>query len=282
VRSQPECLICALKQVLKTAEFAGADITLQTDMLREAMDALRDVSLERSPAEISSVAIRSSLCKLDASDPFRLIKAEHTRLARSMYPHFERMVREKSDPLEAALRVAACANLIDLGSREDVELMHEMENEAERELKRNDLAIFLGRLRAARSILWIADNAGELVFDGLVLERLKGFEVWIGVKGAPILNDATVEDAKVSQLDAYGRVVTTGSGWLGVVKEKSSAEFLELLESADVVVAKGHANFETLDSYEREIFFLLKAKCVVVARELGVDVGDTVFVRNSP
>jgi uncharacterized protein with ATP-grasp and redox domains len=99
------------------------------------------------------------------------------------------------------------------------------------------------------------------------------------VKGGPILNDVTMKDAQDSGLDTLGKLVSTGSDCLGISRDSCSAEFLELLDGVDIVVAKGHANFETLDQWGRDIFFLLKAKCEVVARELGVDVGDTVFVR---
>ncbi|KPJ48805.1 hypothetical protein AMJ40_06835, partial [candidate division TA06 bacterium DG_26] len=153
----------------------------------------------------------------------------------------------------------------------------EMDLEVGRELKKNDIHLFEEKRRHARSLLWIADNAGESVFDKLVLEQLTGLELWIGVKGGAVLNDVTLEDAVSSGLNELGRLVTTGSNCLGVLPGKSSREFLSLLDNADLVVAKGHANFETLDTYGREIFFLLKAKCEVVAQELGVEVGDTVF-----
>lgn len=262
---------------MKTIKIAGVDINGQVEMLREAMDALRNVSLESSPAEISSIAIHSISRNLKSTDPFKDIKEEHTKIALSLYPHFERMIRYGSNPLEASMKLAASANLIDIGAREDVELIKEMEKEVGRELQRNDIHLFEEELSTLRSILWIADNAGESVFDKLVLEQLKDYELFIGVKGGAVLNDVIIEDAIASGLDRLGRLITTGSDCLGVLPDKCSEEFLRLLDSVDIVVAKGHANFETLDTYGREIFFLLKAKCGVVAEELGVEVGDTVF-----
>ena len=253
------------------------DYAAQVDLLHKAMDALRDVSLELSPAEISSIAIHSVSQELKMSDPFKNIKEEHTRIALTIYPHFEQMVKNDPNPLAASIKFAASANLIDLGTREDVELIEEMKKEAGRELKKNDLDLFEERLGSSSSLLWITDNAGESVFDRLVLEQLKGHEIWIGVKGGAVLNDVTYEDAIASGLDRVGKLITTGSNWLGVIESRCSREFLELLDGVDVVVAKGHANFETLDTYGREIFFLLKAKCEIVAEALGVKLGDTVF-----
>ncbi len=246
------------------------------------MDALREVSLELSPAEISTIAIHSVSQSLNNPDPFKHIKEEHTRLALTLFPHFEQIVRSDPNPFEASIKLAASANLIDLGAREDVELMKEMEKEVGRELKKNDVRLFEQKLRTTRSILWIADNAGESVFDKLVLERLKPTELWIGVKGGAVLNDVTLEDAVASGLDQLGKLITTGSNCLGVLRDRCSRDFQKLLDSVDLVVAKGHANFETLDVWGREIFFLLKAKCEMVAQELGVEVGDTVFTLKKP
>lgn len=277
MKSQPQCLVCALNQALKTIEIAGVHPSRQAEMLGEAMDALRDVSLELSPAEISTIAIDSVSRSFKNPDPFMDIKKEHTRNALTLYPHFEAMVQNESNPVEAAIKVAASANLIDLGARKEIQLMKEMDEEVGRKLKKNDIHLFEEKLRAARSLLWIADNAGESVFDKLVLEQLKGLDLWIGVRGGPVLNDVTLEDAVASGLDRLGKLITTGSNCLGVLQDRCSEEFLELLENVDVVVAKGHANFETMDTFRREIFFLLKAKCEVVAKELGVELGDTVF-----
>jgi uncharacterized protein with ATP-grasp and redox domains len=281
LKSEPPCLVCALNQTLKTIRLAEAEPPEQVELLRRAMDALKDVSLELSPAEISTIAIDSARRHLQDSDPFRRIKDEHTRIALALYPHFRELVQADANPILAATKLSASANLIDLGARQDVALTKEMEREAGRELRKNDIRQFEEELRTASSLLWIADNAGESVFDRLLLEQLEGLDVWIGVKGGPILNDVTMEDARTSGLGKLGRLISTGSDCLGISRDSCSEEFLELLDGVDIVVAKGHANFETLNRWGREIFFLLKAKCEVVARELGVDIGDTVFVRGT-
>lgn len=270
-------MVCALNQALKTMKIAGVSSDIQVEMLKHAMDSLQGISLELSPAEISMRAIDAVSRGLANPDPFGEMKREHTKTALMLYPHFKQMIENDQHPVEAAMKLAASANLIDVGTKKEIELMKEMDLEVGRELKKNDIHLFEEKRRHARSLLWIADNAGESVFDKLVLEQLTGLELWIGVKGGAVLNDVTLEDAVSSGLNELGRLVTTGSNCLGVLPGKSSREFLSLLDNADLVVAKGHANFETLDTYGREIFFLLKAKCEVVAQELGVEVGDTVF-----
>ncbi len=278
MRSQPQCLVCALNQAIKTLQAAKVDPERQVRLLHEAMASLKEVTLSMSPAEISTVAIRAVSSRLEEKDAFREIKHEHIRLTLALYPDLKRIAEDSPDPLFTGIRLSASANLIDLGARQDIDLTGEMQRELQRSLKKSDFDYFVERVRGSRSILWIADNAGETVLDRLVLDRLQKLAPWIAVKEGAVLNDATMEDAIASGLQNCGKLISTGSDCLGVLTDESSSQFLDLLYNTDLVVAKGHANFETLDTLDREIFFLLKAKCPLVAGELGVAVGDTAFI----
>jgi uncharacterized protein with ATP-grasp and redox domains len=129
----------------------------------------------------------------------------------------------------------------------------------------------------AREILYIADNAGEIVFDRLLIERLPIEKVTVAVKGSPVINDVTMEDALVAGLPRIVEVIDNGSDAPGTILESCSGYFQERFEKADLVIAKGQGNYETLSDIDKNIFFILKAKCPVIARDIGCEVGQMIF-----
>ena len=137
-------------------------------------------------------------------------------------------------------------------------------------------------LAAAESVLYIGDNAGEIVMDELFLATLDRPGVTFVVRGGPVINDATVEDAESVGIPAHARVITTGDDSPGVIPERSSEEFRTAFDAADVVIAKGQGNLEGLWDAEREIYFLLTVKCERVARHIGVEVGDFIVWHSQP
>jgi len=136
-------------------------------------------------------------------------------------------------------------------------------------------AVLLERLAGAGRVLYVLDNAGEVMFDELVLKRLDGVELMIVARSSPILNDVTVTEVENLGLGQYGRVIGTGSRFLGVDFGTVSDEFRDAYGAADVVIAKGHANFESLVGRGRDAFCVLKAKCELVAGPLGVKLGES-------
>ena len=134
----------------------------------------------------------------------------------------------------------------------------------------------------ARDILYLADNAGEIVFDRLLIEQLPPGRVTVAVKGGPVLNDATRSDAAVAGLNELAEVIDNGSDAPGTLLGDCSHSFRERFDRADLVIAKGQGNYETLSDARKDVFFLLKAKCPVIAHHLGCDVGRTVVQRSRP
>jgi uncharacterized protein with ATP-grasp and redox domains len=178
--------------------------------------------------------------------------------------------------------LASClGNVIDLGAQDSFDLEAELSAAEERGFAISDLEEFKSVLSASRRLLFLADNSGEIVFDKLLLSALPNtLAKTVVVKSGPIINDATVDDALCVGLDRLAKIITTGGSDLGVDLATCSEELHRELETADIIVAKGHANFETLNEESKGIFFLLKAKCDVVARELGVETGSLVFTRH--
>jgi uncharacterized protein with ATP-grasp and redox domains len=131
-------------------------------------------------------------------------------------------------------------------------------------------------LQKSEKIVYIGDNAGEIVFDRILLEELKGKEITFVVKGGPIINDATVEDAKFVSINKIAKIKTVSNGEPKTGPKRNSKEFINLLKSADIVISKGQGNYEALSEVNANIFFLLKVKCPTIANDIGVKIGSIV------
>lgn len=285
MRAKPACFHCSIKQALSAARQVTDDPKRQWEAVRKAAEALLTrFSLEIPPAEISTYALWAAYEALDCSDPFEEEKRRYNQLALEMYPRLKEIVEEAEDRLMAAVKVAAAGNIIDLGILDSVDIEGAMAEVFTEGFAVDHLDAFSKRLAEAERILYLSDNAGEIVFDRILVEELRrrGKEVTLAVKEAPILNDVTLEDALAVGMDEVASyVVSTGSGQVGTNLSDCSPEFLEEFRAADLIISKGQGNFETLSEVEGPIFFILKAKCREVAAELGVELGETVLLARS-
>jgi uncharacterized protein with ATP-grasp and redox domains len=252
------------------------DIHVQKDILDEAMAALLKMPVfELSPAELSTRAIKIACEMLDDPDPYYQAKKKYNAIALEMEPHLGQILEEQEHPLFAALLLSVAGNIIDLGILEHIDIDQAILRVLENGLAVNDYPTLLRLLDDAEQVLIIGDNAGEIVFDKLLLKQLTSYEVFYAVRGGPIINDACLEDALEVGIDQLAKVITTGSDRLGITAD-CSPEFWLCFEEADVIIAKGQANFETLQPHPR-LFNLLTCKCDLVASELGVCLNDSVL-----
>ncbi|NIN70060.1 MAG: DUF89 family protein, partial [Anaerolineae bacterium] len=245
---------------------------------------LPDLPLDNTPAENSTYVLWRAHEILDCHDPFAAKKQHYNDVALSMYPDMMAIVQASDSSLDAAVKVAAAGNIIDLGivDRADVNLAAILQEVLTEGLAVDEIELLEERLGRASRVLYLVDNAGEIAFDKVLIEELhaRGLDVTVVVKGAPILNDATMEDAVAVGIDRTSRVVSNGSAMIGTDLKTCSSEFLRQFEAADLIISKGQANFETLNETPAPIFFILKAKCSEVGRELGGAMGDVVAVLN--
>ena len=214
------------------------------------------------------------------ADPYREDKRHHDAIAVELYPALKALVDQAPDPLWTAVKVAAAANLIDLVVYNSLgDIQASVWDALDRDFAINDYEAFARDTAAARDILFLGDNAGEVGFDRILVEALGPERVTYVVRERPAVNDATFEDAVAVGLDRVTRVITTGDDSVGLVFERCSAEFLRAYEAADLIIGKGQASYETLSEVDRRIYFLLQAKCVAVARDLGVEQRSLVLKR---
>jgi len=271
-----------MTQGLRAARAATKDESLQRDVLDRlgALVPLLDLTL--SPAGISMYAYDTVRELTGVDDPFKGEKERQNREALRLEPQLEAIVASAEDRLHAALRLSAAGNIIDLGTQEEFDIEAAIEQVMRESFAVDDYEEFVQAIKDARSVLFLGDNAGEIVFDKALVRELQKTVPTLTycVKEHPIINDATLEDAetvgmtKLTTVAAYGR-------YIGTPIDKMPAEFVALYNAADVIIAKGQGHFETLDDRPENIFFILRAKCPLVAERMGVREGDVGLILNS-
>jgi uncharacterized protein with ATP-grasp and redox domains len=201
-------------------------------------------------------------------------------MALDLYPELVDRVRNSQDPLDTAVRLSIAGNILDFGIKDQVDsLRPTVEKVMAQDFAIHDMELLRERLNRADHILFLADNAGETVFDRVLIETLS-MPVTYGVKGGPILNDATCEDARAAGLDQCATLLSSGVNAPGTILDLCSEAFRRAFQEAPLIIAKGQANYETLSEAGPRVFCLLQVKCPVIARDIGAPVGSIV-VRQS-
>jgi uncharacterized protein with ATP-grasp and redox domains len=271
-----DCLPCMLRQALEAARMADADVGQQRAILNRVMELLAVVPADNTPAETGYHVHRIVREMTGVGDPYKLVKEEATRNALQLLPRLREIVAQADDPLEKAVRIAIAGNIIDLAPGIQFTLEATLERVLHQPFAVNDLETLRQTLSQAESALYLADNAGETVFDRVLIETLEQPVIY-AVKGGPTLNDATWEDAIAAGISEVAEIVSTGSDAPGTVLESCGSAFRQLYNEAEVIIAKGQANHEALGEGDRRLFFLLQVKCSVLGREIGVEPGSIVL-----
>jgi len=273
MHSGVECLPCAIRQCRKLTGLLGVGPDVERRVVERVERIAPGLSLDEPPSTYTSRILLEAMDEMGTHDPFEKVKAEQNDEARVLAEQADRELGEGPDALYRALMLAAAGNVIDSGPRHEFPISDAL---ARLSFARDDTPLLLERVREARSLMYVLDNSGEVMFDRLVLKRLGVPGLTVVARSRPLLNDVTVEEARELGLEEFGTVIGTGSQFLGVDLATVSDEFREAYENADVVIAKGHANTESLLGNGRDGFFVLKAKCELVADLLGVGLGDSV------
>ena len=271
-----DCYPCFLRQALSAARRADASDDQQRQILLKTMEELASLPADATPPQMASRIHRQVRQLTTVSDPYRQAKDEATQQALALYPKLKELVSHSSEPLETALRIAIAGNIIDLGVAESYDLEATLERVLRQDLAINDIETLRTALMEHRSILYLADNAGETVFDRVLIETLDQSITYV-VKASPIINDATREDAIAAGIDQVAEIIDNGSDAPGTLLDQCSKPFRDRFSRAKLIIAKGQANYESLSDNPAPIFFLLQAKCSVIARNLGVDEGSAVL-----
>jgi uncharacterized protein with ATP-grasp and redox domains len=284
MKAELECLPCLVRQAREVAIMSTDDLQLQMKIMRSCFAYMSKTDLDRSPPEIARGIGEIVRFMTGIEDPYREVKSLHTAAALDMLPEMEKIVTESDDPFVAGLRLAIAGNIIDLGAKEKVsnEDICGILNEAmQQPLRGADPRQLEAEIDKADSVLYLADNAGETVFDRVFLEQFTSEKVTVAVRGAPAINDAILADAREAGLHRIVSLIDNGSGAPATVLSDCSGEFRSIFEKADVIIAKGQGNYESLSSSDANIYFLFRVKCNLVAEHSGFPIGSLVLLKKS-
>lgn len=271
-----DCYPCFLRQAISATRYAGGSPEQLWEVMTKTLAALQVQPFDTTPPDIGTVVHRIVRETLNVQDPYQEEKRKATRKALECYPKLKDLL-QGDERIETAVRISIAGNIIDLGvSSSYDDLDQTLDRVLHQTMAIDHLDAFLKRLQRAKSILYIGDNAGETVFDRVLIEALPVPVTYV-VKGSPVLNDATLEDALEAGLDQCATIVSNGSDAPGTVLPMCSEEFRELFAQAELVIAKGQGNYETLSEEGDKVFCLLQVKCPVIAGDIGVPVGSIVI-----
>jgi len=283
VQTYLDCYPCFVRQALEAARLATDD----EGTIRQALDGtlaiLQEMDLQSTPPEIGAAVHRLVRQVTGDADPYRAIKRTCTKHALALYPALAERVAASDDSFATAARLAIAGNIIDLGipdaPYDGDALRLDIENVLRAPLTVDDLELLRGEIGAAQRVLYLGDNAGETVFDRLFIEQIAAPVTYV-VKATPVLNDAVLEDAQQAGLDRVATLIDGGFDAPGTLLAHASPALREAWQAADVVISKGQGNLEALSQTPGRVFFLLRAKCAVIARHLGLPQGSLILKRS--
>jgi uncharacterized protein with ATP-grasp and redox domains len=283
MKAHLDCVPCFLRQALQAARFVTDNEKKQEEVLRAALDVLRECSFYSTPPEIAHKVHFTVTEILGADDPYYNVKRESNAAILEMYDSLNRDISTSNNPVDTAIRLAIAGNIMDYGPHRSFDVHKTLSKIKTMKFAVDHTKQLKQTLERAHTIGYITDNAGEIVFDRLLIEtinRTYNVEKWhVFVKGRPIINDATVEDADQAGLTRVNNVTIEPVELSKEYDARTDPHFLEKLESFDVVISKGQGNYEALSTAKAPIYFLLMAKCSIVAEDIGVNIGDIVVVQ---
>ncbi|MFC1482907.1 DUF89 domain-containing protein [Candidatus Margulisiibacteriota bacterium] len=277
MKTDPNCFPCFLEQALKAAQAATNNEEQINQILDDIKNHIETISLECTPVE-NGMYIYEKVKEITGNDdPYKELKFKNTEKGLELLPVLKKKVEQSDDPIVSAIKISIAGNAIDYGINHGFDIDHEIEHVFDSKFAINDYEIFKEAIQKTDKILFIGDNAGESVFDKLLIEELNKKTIFI-VREKPIINDVTYEDAVHAGIDTVAEIVSSGSTAPGTIIDNCTKEFQDLFYNAKLIISKGQGNFETLEEESKPIVFMLKAKCKVVADYLKVNLGDNILL----
>jgi len=285
-----DCIPCFQRQALESLRMNIQDEKIQEKVLRKILKALIEIDWSKSPLELAYTVHKIVREETGIKDPYKELKKKYNDVALKLYPKMKEKVSKSLDPLNTAIRIAIGGNIIDFGPKSEgsFNIENTIKDVLNKKFVVDDYQKFKERIKNAKSLLYFTDNCGEIVFDKLLIETIldlrkkiginQNLKITIIVKGSPIINDTTLEDAKYVGMDKILNVEfrTTSNGDPNTGPRLNSKEVNSWIKDHDITIAKGQANYEGLSQFNY-IFFMLIAKCRIIAYDMGVKEGDIVL-----
>ncbi|MBN2073056.1 MAG: DUF89 family protein [Actinobacteria bacterium] len=267
-----ECVPCYIRQVLDAAKLVSKDKKLHEKIIRESLKAAVDFDCD-SIGLLSQVKIQNAVKGLlPDDDPYDDIKKKFNLICMDMEEDLRKTIKDSTDPFETSLRISLAGNIIDFGPKQVLNrsiILRAIKKSLNQNLCRNNVLLLRQNIKKAKKILFIGDNAGEIVFDKIFIEWLPKKKITYVVRGGPALNDSTMDDAEMVGMTEVVRVITTGLDMPAAILPLCSKEFMDEYNDSGLIISKGQGNYEALSDEDKNIFFLLKIKCPVIAEDFN-------------
>jgi len=278
-----DCLPCMHKQALEAAYESTNNIKLQEKIMDDAMKIITNYRKYDYAPELCRAVHRIVKQNTNNNDPYRKIKDSDIKEAEKLRDDIRNFTKNQNDILRGALKASATGNIMDTAILKNLNIKKCLNEELDKKFNKCDIKNLKSKLKKGNRILIIGDNSGEGVFDKILIELLsKKYQVTFAYRSEPIINDITKREVDIIGISDYADVISIGCSAPGALVNEFSHEFKKIFYNSDVVISKGQGNFEALSEIDRDIYFLLKAKCPRIAKALSVEVGDYVFeLKNS-
>ncbi|WP_017210437.1 damage-control phosphatase ARMT1 family protein [Clostridium beijerinckii] len=280
-----KCLPCMVNQVIKVANITG--VNNKEELLKEVFTYLSKMDFEATTPEIIGEIFGMIKEHTNNPDPYKETRNYYNTLFLKLLPEFERKIEQAEDSFQLAVRYAIVGNIIDFNPIHNTlleDIFDYFEKMEQLELAIDDSRELEEDILNSKTLLYLGDNCGEICMDKILLKKIKelnyNIKIFFGVRGKPVVNDSIAEDAYAVGIDEYAEVIDNGDGSLGTVLKRTSREFKEVYKKADVVIAKGQANYECLSEEKKKIYFLLMTKCDVIANDIGVPEKRMICMKN--
>lgn len=278
MKTHYDCVPCMLNGLINLFKQGIIEEKYQEAVIKESMKYYSTLDFNQSPLKVNR-DLHSIVRKIsENTDPYKPLKDKYNNKALSYHSKYEAMANSSENPFNFALKLAIAGNIIDFGPAHKFSVEETIERVLNSKFKNDDSDKLFNEVKKADKILYLLDNTGEIVFDSIFLKVLNHPNITLAVRHSPILNDATLEDIALIGLDKKYKIITNGDNAPGTLLSHVSEEFLEIFNTTDLIISKGQGNYEGLNAVkDKNIFFLLMAKCSIIAEELGVKLGDSVI-----
>jgi uncharacterized protein with ATP-grasp and redox domains len=276
-----DCIPCILNSFLRLLKNHKVPEGQRKEAMRLLLANLAQADYDQSPALLGREMHRLMRRILNNPDLYRDSKTASNRMMLEHLDDFRARINESKDPFQTALRLAIAGNVIDYGPQHRLDVWRTIERVLHTPLALDDSDSLQRDLSVSKQLLYVADNCGEIVMDRLFLETVAHPNVYFAVRGAPTINDATLEDALAVGMDQLAHIITTGDDAPGAVWETASTQFKNILRASDLVICKGQGNLEGLSDVDHNIYYLLVAKCELIAGRMDTKRGDFIVSHNA-
>lgn len=275
-----DCIPCFVRQASEAVAFCVSDEARRTEIMRRVLTELVRPDWTRAAPATAQVIHRVIRQETGDTDPYRTMKGQMNRLALELLPCLRNAARMEEEPGTAIVRLAVAGNLFDAGSKtglSEAELRTALCRACQGECTHGFARNLFDAAQQARHILYLTDNAGEIVLDRALIEMLPVSRMTVAVRGSAVSNDATLADAETAGLPGIVSVISNGSDAPGTLIEDCSPEFQRAFGESDLIIAKGQGNYESLYDSAKHAFFLMHVECPVVAAHVDIPVGSMVI-----